>query len=309
MALRFRLEIRQHYTLTQCALQRAYYQGRDVDPQTVAKDLKVEGIVTGRIVQRGDQLIIAAELIDARTNRSLWGDQYNRKLSDVLTAQEDITRAISSKLRARLSRETKNRVAKVRGIWATAEREYTCALKLNPNYANAHKLYSLYLDTLARHQEALSEIKRAVELDPLNLKYNDNLGQEYDAGLQYATAVEQFKKVIEMDPSFASAHANLGSTYFQMGRHELWLDEWKKAAALSNDKEEAAIADEVSQVYSRSGFHAASAKSVELYRQLAKHRYVDPGNIGYQYAHCGTRIKRSPGWRRRMRKRLGASRI
>src|SRR5439155_9526751 len=89
-----------------------HYKGRDVDPQVAARDLKVEGVITGRVVQRGDKLIISAELIDARTNHNLWGDQYDRKLSDVLAVQEDITRAISSKLRARLSGESKKQVAK-----------------------------------------------------------------------------------------------------------------------------------------------------------------------------------------------------
>ena len=83
------------------------YKGHDVDPQVVARDLKIEGVVTGRIVQRGDQLIISAELIDARTNHNLWGEQYDRKLSDVLAIQDDITRAISSRLRERLSETTK----------------------------------------------------------------------------------------------------------------------------------------------------------------------------------------------------------
>ena len=364
-----------------------HYKGHDVDPQLVTRELKVEGVVTGRIVQRGDQLIVSAELIDGRTNHNLWGDQYDRKLSDVLAIQQEITRAISDKLREHLSGEpkkqavrggtndpeayqfylkgryywekrtpealekarnyfnqaierdpnyalayvgladyydvlpdyapasfsetmTKARAAAQKALaiddmlpeahatlassytsswdWAAAEREFRRALELNPNYANAHKLYSLYLAMLGRHEEALAEIKRAVELDPLNLKYNDNLGQEYAlGGRQYDLAVEQFKKVIEMDPSFASAHGNLAFIYRETDRHELWLDEWKKAAALSNDKEDKAIADEVAKVYGQSGFHAALVKSVELYKQLAKRRYVDPGNIGYQYAKLG----------------------
>jgi serine/threonine-protein kinase len=360
-----------------------HYKGHDVDPQVVAHDLKVDGVVTGRIVQRGDQLIISAELIDAHTNHNLWGDQYDRNVSDVLAVQQDITHAISDKLREHLSGEPKKRVVKggtsdpeayqlyIKGRyywekrtpealekarnyfnqaierdpnyalayvgladyydvlpdyapasvgetmpkaraaaekalaiddtlpeahailgdsyesswdWATAEREYRRALELNPNYAQAHKLYSLYLAILGRHQEALAEIKRAVELDPLNLQYNTNLGLEYDGGRQYDLAVEQFKKVIEMDPNFASAHDSLAFTYLQMGRYELWLDEWKKAAALNNDKEEAAIADEVAMGYGQSGYHAALVKRVELYKQLAKRRYVDPGYIGYNYA-------------------------
>src|SRR4029077_5718041 len=88
------------------------YKGRDVDPQTVAKELKVEAIVPGRIVQHGDQLVISSELIDARNSRNLWGDQYDRKLSDALAVQQEITGAISAKLRERLSGETQKQVAR-----------------------------------------------------------------------------------------------------------------------------------------------------------------------------------------------------
>jgi serine/threonine protein kinase/Tfp pilus assembly protein PilF len=363
-----------------------HYKGHDVDPQVVAHDLKVDGVVTGRIVQHGEQLIISAELIDAHTNHNLWGDQYDRKVSDVLAVQQEITRSISDKLREHLSGEPKQETAKgdtndpqayqlyLKGRyywekrtqeslekakdyfnqaiekdpnyalayvgladyydvvsdyapislsettpkaraaaqkalaiddtlpeahatlastytsswnWGAAEREYKRALELNPNYAKAHKLYSLYLSTLGRNQEALIEIKRAVELDPLNLQFNTNLGLEYRQGGQYDLAVEQLKKVIEMDPNFASVHDSLAHTYLHMGRYNLWLDEWKKAAVLNNDKEEAAIADEVAKVYAQSGVQAALVKRVELYKQLAKRHYVDPGLVGYQYAKLG----------------------
>ena len=67
----------------------------------------------------------------------------------------------------------------ISGSGAQAEREFKRALELDPNSANTHKLYWLYLSGLGRHEEALAEIKTAIRLDPLNLKYNDNLGQEY----------------------------------------------------------------------------------------------------------------------------------
>jgi TolB-like protein/tetratricopeptide (TPR) repeat protein len=362
------------------------YKGHDVDLQVVAHDLKVDGVVTGRIIQRGDQLIISAELIDGHTNHNLWGDQYDRKVSDVLAVQQEITRSISDKLREHLSGEPKKqrakggtndpeayqlylkgryywekrtqdslekakdyfnqaiekdpnytlayvglaeyydvlpeyapasvretmpkaRAAAKRALaiddtlpeahatlastytsswdWIAAEREYKRALELNPNYAQAHKLYCLYLSVLGRQQEALAEIKRAVELDPLNLVYLNNLAELYRAVRQYDLAVQQFKKVIEMDPTFALAHFNLSDAYLAIGRYDQWLGEWKKAAALSNDKEDAMIADEVTKVYGRSGFHAALVQNVELLKELAKHRYVDPGDIGYRYARLG----------------------
>src|ERR1019366_8276709 len=76
--------------------------------------------------------------------------------------------------------------------WSAAEREFKRALELNPNSANAHKLYWLSLSSQGRHREALTEIRNAIRLDPLNLKYNDNLGQEYATGGEYDLAIEQF---------------------------------------------------------------------------------------------------------------------
>ncbi len=363
-----------------------HYKGRDVDPQVVAHDLKIEGVLTGRIMQHGDQLIISAELIDARNNHNLWGEQYDRKLSDVLAVQDDITRAISSKLRERLSGETKKQapkggtndpeayqlylkgryywekrtpetldrardyfnqaiekdpnyalaylgladyydvisdyspvpssemVPKARAAaqkalaiddtladahailadshateweWSAAEREFKRALELNPNSANTHKLYWLFLSSLGRHEEALAEIKNAIRLDPLNLKYSDNLGQEYLTGREYDLAVEQFKKVIEMDPSFASVHYDLAGAYLDMGKYDLWLQEQENGASLSHQPEYEAIYTEVGKVYARSGFQPAVREWAEQEVALSKRRYEDPAFIGFIYAKAG----------------------
>jgi serine/threonine protein kinase/Tfp pilus assembly protein PilF len=363
-----------------------HYKGRDVDPQVVAHDLKIEGVVTGRIVQHGDQLIISAELIDARTNHNLWGDQYDRKLSDVLAVQEDITRAISSRLRERLSNETEKQVTKggtndseayqlylkgrfywekrtpetldrardyfnqaiekdpsyalaylgladyydvisdyapvpsieqvpkaraaaqkalalddtlaeahavlgdsyaAQWDWSAAEREFKRALELNPNYANAHKLYWLYLSSLGRHEEALVEIKNAIRLDPLNLKYNDNLGQEYATGRRYDLALEQFKKVIEMDPSFASVHIDLAGAYLDTSKYDLWLQESENGASLARQPEYVAIYTEVGKTYARSGLPAALREWADQEVALSKRRYEDPAFIGFIYAKAG----------------------
>jgi non-specific serine/threonine protein kinase len=80
-----------------------HYKGRDAEPQAVAKDLKVDAVITGRVLQRGDQLVISAELIDARSNRSLWGDRYDRKMADLVAVQQDISGAIAARLRERLA--------------------------------------------------------------------------------------------------------------------------------------------------------------------------------------------------------------
>jgi len=365
------------------------YKGRDVDPQTVAKDLKVEALVTGRIVQRGDELTISAELIDARTNRNLWGERYDRKLSDALAVQQEITGAISTKLRERLSGETKTQIVKggtknpeayqlyLKGIYywgqrtpealekskgyfnqaiqndpgyaaayaglanyyvtapdyepipeneaapkakaaaekalaidntsaeahaalaaanwslfdfAGAEVEFRRALELNPNLPNAHHWYGLFLSWESRDQEALSHIRRAVELDPLNLQYNSNLGQILCNAHQYEECIDQLKKTLDMDVNFAYAHNMLRVAYRDTGKYDLSLEQWRKSATLANDQDDLAIAEEVAKVakvYAKSGLKASVEREIELRKQLAKHRYVDPAEIAYAYAFLG----------------------
>ena len=362
------------------------YKGRDVDPQTVAKELKVEALVTGRIVQRGDELTISSELIDARTNRNLWGERYDRKLSDALAVQQEITGAISAKLRERLSGETKTQIAKggtnnpeayqlyLKGIYhwgqrtpeslekskdyfnqaiqkdpgyaaayaglanyyvaapdyepipeneaapkakaaaqkalaldnssaeahaalaaanwslfdfAGAEVEFRRALELNPNLPNAHHWYGLFLSWESRDEEALSHIRRAVELDPLNLQYNSNLGQIFCNAHQYEECIDQLKKTLDMDANFAYAHNMLRVAYRDTGKYGLSLEQWRKSATLANDQDDLAIAEEVAKVYAKSGLKASVEREIELRKQLAKHRYVDPAEIAYEYAFLG----------------------
>jgi TolB-like protein len=68
------------------------YKRRDVEPQKVAKELGVEALVTGRVVQRGDDLSVSAELVDAREDKQLWGEQYSRKMADAASVQRDCNR-------------------------------------------------------------------------------------------------------------------------------------------------------------------------------------------------------------------------
>ena len=79
------------------------YRGKDVSPDAAGKELKVPAVLTGRLVKRGDEFAISAELIDVRHDRQIWGSQYTRKVADIMAMQEQISREISEKLRLRLS--------------------------------------------------------------------------------------------------------------------------------------------------------------------------------------------------------------
>jgi TolB-like protein/tetratricopeptide (TPR) repeat protein len=101
--------------------------------------------------------------------------------------------------------------------WSGAEREYKRAIELNPKYPTAHQWYAEYLTFTGHHKEALAEILKAQELDPLSLMMNAIIGWVYAYDRQYDKAIEQCKKVLEMDSSFAPAQFYLLDAYFFKG--------------------------------------------------------------------------------------------
>ena len=100
--------------------------------------------------------------------------------------------------------------------------------------------------------------------------------------------MEQFKKTAEIDSS-ANIHGNLSLTAFDMGNHDLWLQEWRKSAEANEDHEDLAIADETAKVYAKSGFRPAMLRRIEMEQQLAKRRYVDPAIVAFDYASLDMR--------------------
>ena len=72
-----------------------HYKGREIDPQAVGRELKVKAVLTGRLMQQGDNLFVSTELVNASDNSHIWGGEYSRKVSDVLSLQEELAHTIS----------------------------------------------------------------------------------------------------------------------------------------------------------------------------------------------------------------------
>ncbi|MBI3697620.1 MAG: protein kinase [Acidobacteria bacterium] len=88
------------------------YKGQEVDPQAVGRELNARMVLTGRVILRGETLVVGMELVDVAQGSQLWGERYNRKLADIFAVEEEIARKISESLRMRLSGEEKKRLAK-----------------------------------------------------------------------------------------------------------------------------------------------------------------------------------------------------
>lgn len=119
--------------------------------------------------------------------------------------------------------------------WAGAESAFRRAIRLNPSYATAHHLYTFMLTALGRHEEALAEIRKAKEVDPLSLLINDAMGFCYWNSRQFDLAEAQCHKTIERDPAFFMARYGLAMTYAHTGRYEQGIEEARVAARLSHD--------------------------------------------------------------------------
>jgi len=104
--------------------------------------------------------------------------------------------------------------------WAGSERDFRTALELNPGYGPAHLWYAQYLSAMARFDEAIAEVKRAQDSDPLSLSINANVGLVHYWAREYKHAVEELQRTLELDPNFGLAYVYLAFALIQQGRYD-----------------------------------------------------------------------------------------
>ncbi|HRI02378.1 MAG TPA: tetratricopeptide repeat protein [Pyrinomonadaceae bacterium] len=240
------------------------YKGASTDVAKIASELGVDAVMTGRLTKRGDNLNITVELVDARTNKSLWGEQYERKLSELLTTQREIVAEIVGKLQLKLSGESEKRLAKkytdnneayqlyLQGRFHWNKRQipefekaivfFKQAIEKDPNYALA---YSGLADTYAlfptfgdfRPKEYMPQAKaaalKALDLDPNLAEAHASIAvvlvdYEYD----FAGAEKAFKRAIELDPNYGSAHQWYAELLTASSRHDEAIRENSRALEL-----------------------------------------------------------------------------
>jgi TolB-like protein/DNA-binding winged helix-turn-helix (wHTH) protein len=145
--------------------------------------------------------------------------------------------------------------------WTGSELEFKRALDLNPNYAPAHHWYgNILLGPLGRHEEAIAELNRARELDPLSLIINADLGYAYYLARRYDSAYTQYQKVLVMDRNFVPVHHDLLMYYAQKKMYDAWLQEEIADFELVGDPERALV---LKHLYANGGFPAVMLKMAE----------------------------------------------
>jgi serine/threonine protein kinase/tetratricopeptide (TPR) repeat protein len=240
------------------------YKGREIDPQAVAKELGVRAVLTGRITQRGDTLSISTELVDASNNHRIWGERYERQLSDILLVQSDIARDISENLRSKLTGEEQKRVVKrytenaeayqayLKGRYHWNKRTaadlnksieyYNQAIAIDPSYALAYSgLAESYLvlpdytniPSQEAHPKSKAAALKALQIDDTLAEAHAALGGvKIDSEWDFVGAENELKRAIELNPNYATGHHWYAQYLSVMGRHEEALKEIKRAQEL-----------------------------------------------------------------------------
>ena len=364
------------------------YKGKTTDAKTIGKELGVQAILNGRVVQRGDQLTLSLELVDVQTENVLWSQQYNRKQSDLVALQSEIARDVSSKLKLKLSgadeqklnkvyttnpdayqlylkgrfywnkltakdvrqslefyqqaidkdpafalayvgisdtymllgipdvmlgvipppesvRKARNAADKALEIdptlaeayasrahvkwkerdWAGADEDFKHSIELNGNYSNAHRFYAIYLVCVGNSEEAVREVRRAEELEPLSVSVKAHVALIFYFARRYDEAVDAGKKAIELDATSPVAHQRLGSAYEQKGMFPEAIAEFQKAVDGSGRVQLAVTS--LAHAFALAGKQVEAEKLLAELRERSASEYVSSYLIAEIYVALG----------------------
>jgi eukaryotic-like serine/threonine-protein kinase len=213
------------------------YKGKEVDVQKVGQELTVDALLTGRVVQRGDAIQVAAELTNVQDNTEIWGEHYERKASDIIVLEQQIAGDIADKLRSKLSGAEKQQVTKqstqnpeayqlyVRGryYWTkrtvsdikTAISYFNQAIDKDPGYALAYAGLADAYGVLTSYSGDPNDLipksnaaaQKALELDPTLARAHAVLGLNKSSYIwDFPGGEAEFRKALDLDPSDATAH-------------------------------------------------------------------------------------------------------
>jgi TolB-like protein/Tfp pilus assembly protein PilF len=239
------------------------YKGKDTNPQMIAKELSVQAILNGRVVQRGQDLSLFVELIDVALDKVVWSQQYNRKQSDLVTLQTEIARDVSSKLKTKLSGPDEAKVTKkytanpeafqlyLKGNFYSSQytkeglakgiEYYDQAIAIDPNYALAHNgLAYFYIVAVDFYLSPNDSMPKAREAAKRALAIDETLGDAHTSlavvlhwyDWDWAAAEKEYQRAIELNPNDPRTRQYYALFLVEVGRAEEAIAEGKKAQQL-----------------------------------------------------------------------------
>jgi TolA-binding protein len=163
--------------------------------------------------------------------------------------------------------------------FSEAQGEIRKGLALDPSYVYAHEVSCWFNLEMGRSPEAITECRKAVELDSFSMIDNFILGRAYYHNRDYDQAIEQFNKTLEIDPKFADAVANIGAAYEQMGNYKQAMEQYIKFEQLRGHESRA---EELRDVFEKSGYKGYLRKDAKDNEAVGDHY-----NAACDYAMLG----------------------
>ena len=232
------------------------YRGENIDLQEAASRLGVQAVITGRLVRHGDDLSIRVEMVDVTNDRQIWSEQYDRRATDSLALQQEISQTVSKKLRSKLTGSEEKELAKqdtvnpqayellLRGRFVRlkgagegrnipkAIEYFQQAVDVDPNYAVAHFELSFSYNLIGEYEKSNAEAQKALALD-------ENLAEAHIAqavvrqnAWDWANSENEFRRAIDLNPNLAQAHGLYSGFLSIMGRHAESIIEAKRGKEL-----------------------------------------------------------------------------
>ncbi len=292
------------------------FRGADIDIQDVANKLGVRAVVMGRVIQRGDDLNIRVDVIDAKDNKQIWGEQYNRKAGDLLAIQNEIARSVSERLQVRLTGAQENKISSGGTEDSEAYRNYINglvelngpedvrsnaidyfekAVELDPKFAPAFaEIALIHLDLANGSGEPLllipkakAAVQKALELDEKLAKAHIALASIKEYEFDWLGADAEYKRAISLNPNLDTARFRYAFYLAVMGR----IDE---AISQINEAEKRDPINKGGILLWRGSILSQARRfdeSIQAYNQAIK---FDPNNLpdyfsmGYAYAGKGS---------------------
>jgi TolB-like protein/Flp pilus assembly protein TadD len=292
------------------------YKGKEVNVQEAATALGVQALITGRVARRGDQLQISVEMVNAADGTQMWGEQYSRKAADVQAVQDEIARAISERLRLRLTGTQEEQLNKRASSNPQAYEQYLNGLfslrkgglddakkalvyfneatTLDPDFALAYALTAEAYNFLAQNsaldpREAMARARaaaqRALKIDETLAEAHVALGVIKQYEWDWSGAEAEFKRAIQLNPNLAVAHMRYSQYLPVMGRFDEALAENKRAQEL--DPLRPTLKGQAGATLYFARRYDEAARRLQSVLEIDSNNFVWRGYLGYTYAARG----------------------
>lgn len=226
------------------------YKGKEVSAKQIGDELGVQAVLLGRLAERGGNIKLNLELVDAKTLNVIWSEQYDRKQGDLVNLQQEIARDVSSRLKPKLTGTDEQKLAKSyttdseayrlylqgRFYWnKRAGREFEKsavyfrqAVEKDPNFALGYVGLADYYGDRER-DKAKESVNRALTLDDNLAEAHGTLGYQYMLDYDWVRSERHMTRSLELDPKNLEIHRWIGQRLMMLGRYEESLASYRRA--------------------------------------------------------------------------------